>query len=138
MSKKVRTVRPTDSVKKAVSIMNRYNIGSVIVYGDKVEGIITERDVLKRVVALCKDSGVACRSVMSRNITTIDVNDEIEDAIEVMAKKRIKKLPVTENGELVGIVTATDIIKSGERVEYAALKKLAQFFPVYQASREAG
>ncbi len=138
MTKKVRTVKPGDSVQKAVSVMNRYGIGSVLVCDKEIKGIITERDVLKRVVALRRDPRTPCKSVMTNRIVTIDADEKIEDAIEIMTKKNIKKLPVTSGGELVGIVTATDIMKSGERIEEAALKKLAQFFAIYMPRPEAG
>ncbi len=140
MTKTVRAVGSRDTVKKAVLLMNKYQIGDVLVVDNrKVAGIITERDILERVVARGKNPGkILCRTVMSKGVKTIDSDASVVDAIEMMARHNIKKLPVTENGKLAGIVTATDILKSGERIEYAALKKLAQFFPVYQPSTQAG
>ncbi|MBI2075836.1 MAG: amino acid permease [Candidatus Aenigmarchaeota archaeon] len=140
MTKNIRTAKPEDSVKKVALIMNKYRIGDVVIEGNrKAIGIITERDILKKVVALGrKPEDVKCKAIMRRPVTTIDENSSVTDAIDVMAKKNIKKLPVTRDGELVGIVTATDILKSGERIEYAVLKKLAQFYPVYQPSGQGG
>jgi len=136
----VRTVKPEDTVKKAVTVMNRHKIGSVVVANKgMVAGIITERDVLKRVVAVNKKpEGVRCRNIMSSPVKTIDAEKSVVDAIELMARYRIKKLVVTKGREIAGIITATDILRSGERIEYAALKKLAQFFPVYQPAAQAG
>ncbi len=140
MTRNVRTVKPDDTVRKAVQIMNKHKLGSVVVVANgRVAGVLTERDVLKRVVAANKKpEAVLCRDIMSRKVVTIGAEDTVVDAINVMSKHRIKKLPVTEEGELVGIVTATDILKSGERIEYAALKKLAQFFPISRPMAQAG
>ncbi len=140
MTKTVRTVKPTDSVKKAVLTMNRYRIGSVIVIENyEPAGIITERDMLKRIVARGKNADkVKCGTIMSRPLRTIDTSDSIEDAAALMAKRKIKKLAVMKDGRLAGILTVTDILKSGERIELAALKKLAQFFPVRVPTTEAG
>lgn len=140
MVRNVKTVKSLDTVRKAVAVMNRHRIGSVVVIekGAAV-GIVTERDVLKRVVAVNKKpESVRCRSIMSRPVKTIDAEKTVVDAIELMARHRIKKLVVTRGKEIAGIVTATDILRSGERIEYAALKKLAQFFPVYQPAAQAG
>lgn len=139
MVKRVRIVRPEDTVKKAVAVMNKSSIGSVVaVDKGKAIGIITERDILKRVVAKGRNAArVKCRSIMSRPVVTIEEDDSVVNAINTMAKKGIKKLVVTREGKLAGIVTATDIMKSGEKIEYAALKKLAEFFPVYEPRRVA-
>jgi CBS domain-containing protein len=136
----VRTVKPDDTTKKAAVVMNKYRIGCVIVAeGKNPMGIITERDILRRIVAAGKDAAsVKCRKIMSKPVLAIDVNDSIEDAVEIMSKKKIKKLIVTRGGHLAGIVTATDILGSGEKIEYAVLKKLAEFFPIYEGGGEAG
>lgn len=140
MKKHVRTVRLGDSVRKAVGIMNANRIGSVVVVEkNRLVGIFTERDILRNVVAKNKKAdSTRVKSVMTRRVFTIDAEAGIEDAINIMAKRHIKKLPVLRDGELVGIITATDVLRSGERLEYAALKKLAQFYPVYVGSRSAG
>lgn len=67
---------------------------------------------------------------MTKNLATVESSASVVDAIELMASRDIKKLPVVDDGELVGIVTASDILKSGEEIEYAVLKKLAKFLPV--------
>ncbi len=140
MVRNVRAVKPSDTARRAVAVMNRYRIGSVLVInGNKISGIITERDILKRVVAMDKKAtAIFCRNIMSRRIKTVDAESSVTDAVNIMAKYGIKKLPVMEDGKLAGIVTATDLLKSGEQLEYAALKKLAEFFPVGRQQAVAG
>jgi CBS domain-containing protein len=136
----VRTADAKDTVKKAALVMNKYRIGCVVVMdGKRPAGIITERDILRRIVAAGKNAAdVKCREIMSKPLLTIEVGDEIEDAIELMVKKKVKKLVVTRSGHFAGIVTTTDILRSGEKIEYAVLKKLAEFFPLYEGGGEAG
>jgi len=113
MTKDVRVVRPDTSVKEVVAVMNKFDIGSiVVVQGDRPVGIITERDILKRIVEPClTPETVTARQIMTSPVVTIDENASINEAAKLMAKKGIKRLLVTRNNdELVGIVTFTDIV----------------------------
>lgn len=95
------------SVKEAAKIMSNKNIGSLIIMnGEKITGIVTERDITKNVSSLGKDVS----SIMSKGVVTISKNDNLDDASELMAEKKIKRLPVVDKGKLVGIVTVTDVI----------------------------
>jgi len=115
MSKDVRVVRPDTTVKEVVATMNKFNIGSIIVtQADRPVGIITERDILRRLVEQClAPETLTARQIMTSPVTTINENTTIEEAAKLMAKKRIKRLPVTNNNKLVGIVTFTDIVTKG-------------------------
>lgn len=132
MIRDVKTVSPRDNVKKIVGIMNRHRLGSlVVIENDKPTGIITERDILRKVVSKnLVPEDVTAQDIMTKSLATVNPADSVVDAIELMASRNIKKLPVVDNGELVGIITASDILKSGEEIEYAVLKKLAKFLPV--------
>lgn len=112
MSKDVRVVRPDTSVKEVVATMNKFNIGSIlVVQGNRPVGIITERDILRRMVEPClAPETLTARQIMSSPVITINETASIEEAAKLMAKKRIKKLPVMNNGKLVGILSFTDIV----------------------------
>lgn len=112
MSKHVKVVRLDSSVKEVVATMNKFDIGSIIVVqGDRPVGIITERDVLRRVVEPCLAPEIlAARQVMTGRLVTIKETASIDEAAELMAKKKVKKLPVMNKEKLVGIVTFTDIV----------------------------
>jgi len=113
MTKDVRVVRPDTSVKEVVATMNKLDIGSiVVVQGERPVGIITERDILKRIVEPCLDpETVTARQIMTSPVVTIDENASINEAAKLMAKKGVKRLLVTRNNdELVGIITFTDIV----------------------------
>ncbi len=132
MSREVKRVKPNAPVMKAVNIMNKYHIGSVIVEKDwEALGIITERDVLKRIVVKRKNPDkILCRSIMSKPIISVESKKEIADAVKIMVKNKIKRLAVTRKGRIVGMLTVTDILRSGHDVEDAVLKELARFFPL--------
>ena len=112
MSKDVKVVRPDSSVREVVATMNKFDIGSiVVVQGDRPVGIITERDILRRIVEPClAPETLAARQVMSSPVLTISETASIDEAAKLMAKKRVKKLPVMDKQKLVGIVTLTDIV----------------------------
>jgi len=114
MNKDVKTIRPDATVKDAVKIMNQHRIGSLVVVKGtgEVLGIVTERDILNDVVAEGKDSSeVRVEDIMSDEIVTIDPRRSLEEAADLMVEKEIKKLPVVQSGKLVGIITASDLIK---------------------------
>ena len=110
----MKTVRVNDTVLKAVSKMNKFRIGSVIVMNNgRPIGIITERNILQRIVQPRLDpSVVVVKDIMSSPLVTIDANAAVEEAAQIMARKRIKKLPVIERDKLVGVVSTSDIVRS--------------------------
>ncbi len=117
MVRAVKTVKIDTNVKDAVRKMNKFNIGSIVVMdGRRPVGIVTERDILRRIVEQSIDpSIVEVRVIMSHPAITIDPDASIEEAARLMVKKGIKKLPVVENERLVGIITAMDFVRAGPR-----------------------
>ncbi|MEM3536581.1 MAG: CBS domain-containing protein [Candidatus Bathyarchaeia archaeon] len=112
MSKDIRVVRPDTSVKEVVATMNKFDIGSiVVVQGERPVGIITERDILRRLVEPClAPETLTARQVMTSPVQTISEDASIDEAARLMAKKKVKRLPVMNNGKLVGIITFSDIV----------------------------
>lgn len=130
MIRHVITVDSDYTVKLAANIMNRSGIGCVVVIEDgRVSGMLTERDILKRVVAVAKDpEKTFVREVMSTPVFVVEPDIQLEDAVRLMFKHKIKKLPVLENregsDELVGLVTLTDIA----RVQSNLIEQLMEYF----------
>jgi CBS domain-containing protein len=114
MRRNVKTVRTDDSVHAAVLKMNKFQIGSVIVTNNgRAVGIITERNILERVVEPRLDPGtIWAKDIMSSPLFTVDPNDAVEEAAKIMAQKRIKKLPVVEGDKIVGVVSTSDIVRA--------------------------
>ena len=110
---KALAIEEKTSLKEAAKIMSDKNVGGLIVMkGDKVSGIVSESDILKSVSNL----GKKVSEVMNKKVISIDKSDSVEDAAEIMAQNKIKRLPVFSKGELVGIVTATDILAHSEAI----------------------
>jgi CBS domain-containing protein len=110
MNKDVKTIRPDDSIKKAASVMKKNRIGSVIVMsGKKVVGILTARDMVYKYIATGK--GSKAKDIMTKDIITISPKKRLTQAAQLMSEKKIEKLPVFEDKQIVGIITATDIVK---------------------------
>ena len=110
------TIGANVAVRKAVRLMNDREIGCLVVVQDgKPTGIVTERDMLKRVLVAGRDPrAVEVAEVMSKPLLFMESEKEIEEAVKLMFKHKIKKLPIVENGRLVGLVTLTDLIRSSE------------------------
>jgi CBS domain-containing protein len=101
-------------VEEAVRIMNKHEIGCLIVINKAEEpvGIVTERDLLKRVLVKIRDPKETLVSeIMSKPLVCGTPHMDVEVAARLMFKKKIKKLPVVENGNLVGLVTLTDLAR---------------------------
>ncbi len=112
MSTDVKVVRPESSVKEVVTAMNKFNIGSIIVCeGDKPVGVISERDILRRVVEPClAPDALTARQVMTSPVVTIGETAGIDEAVKLMVNEKVRKVPVMNKQKLVGIVTFTDIV----------------------------
>ncbi len=125
MVEKVVTVEPSATLKKAAELMNMHEIGClVVVHSGKPVGIITERDMLKRVICESRESEtVRVIEIMSKPVITASPNMRAGDATKLMLERNIKKLPVVENGQLVGLVTLTDLLRSPGVIEF--LNKLS-------------
>jgi len=112
MSKNVLTVDKSTSLQEAAQKMNKLNIGSVIVTeNEKPVGILTERDFVTKVAAEGRPLFTEISEVMSSPLLTIEPEETIWEASEMMKEKLIHKLPVKENDKIIGIVTTTDIVK---------------------------
>jgi len=116
--KHVKTISSNSSVRDAARTMNEHKIGSLVVMnGKKLSGIITERDILAKVTAADKiPSRVSVVEIMTSKLITTSPDDFIDDAVYLMIRNKIKKLPVVENGELVGMITSTDIVANSDEI----------------------
>jgi len=112
MSKNVLSLDKSTSLQEAAEHMKKLNVGCVIVTEDKNPiGIITERDFVTKIASEGRPLFTEIKEVMSSPLITIDPEETIWEASELMKEKLIHKLPVKENDEIVGIITTTDIVK---------------------------
>jgi CBS domain-containing protein len=105
------------SVAYAAKMMRDEDVGlAPIVVGDKLIGMLTDRDIAIRVVAEGRDPGqVKVREVASKQVVTIDPQQDLDEALRIMAKHQVRRLPVVEeDGKLVGVVAQADVARTGD------------------------
>jgi len=126
MVESVITVDADSPVMKAVKIMNEHEIGCLVVTRrGRAVGIITERDLLKRVIAKSKNPNrTKVCEIMTKPLIAGQPNMDLEDATRLMFEKKIKKLPVVEQGRLLGLITLTDVARFQPQM-IKILKKLS-------------
>ncbi len=113
MVQEIIKIRADATVKEAVEMMNKHGIGCLIaIKNEKPIGIMTERDILKRVIPESKNpEKTQVSEIMSTPLIAGGPDMYVEDAARLMFKKNIKKLPIMENGKLVGLLTISDIAR---------------------------
>ena len=109
----VLTVDPDTSVREALEKMEDISAGTVVVMeGGAVVGMVSERDVIRKVVLQGqKIDKVKVREIMSTDLTTITPETLLDDCMQLITEKRIRHLPVLCNGSLCGIVSIGDVVK---------------------------
>jgi CBS domain-containing protein len=122
-----RSIDASASVVEAARLMREGDIGSLpITEDEKLVGMITDRDITTRVVAEAADpSTTSVGDVYSRDLISVEPDSDLEQAVELMARHQVRRLPVVEDGRLVGIVAQADVAltlkeneqKTGELVE---------------------
>lgn len=117
MTESPRTVSSDASVVEAARVMRDDDVGLVpVVDGDRLVGTVTDRDIAIRVVAEERDpSSTTVREVASTDLVTIDPEQELGEALRLMAQHQVRRLPVVEeDGRLVGIVAQADVARHGD------------------------
>jgi CBS domain-containing protein len=109
------TVEPTTTVQEAARIMKSEDIGPLpIVEGDKLVGVITDRDLAIRIVAEGRGTDTTVGEIASKDVVTVDPQQSIDDAARLMAEHQVRRLPVVEeDGRLVGILAQADVAEAG-------------------------
>jgi CBS domain-containing protein len=107
------TIEADATVKKAVDLMNKHEIGCLIVVrSGKAVGIVTERDMLSRVLGMARDpERTKVSDIMTSPLVVADPQMDLEEAARLMFKMKVKKLPVVSKGDLVGLLTLTDVAR---------------------------
>jgi CBS domain-containing protein len=109
----VYTITPTASVFDAVKLMAEKSIGALVVLeGEKVVGIITERDYSRKIVLLARSSKeTAVRDIMTTSVMYVLPNHTSEECMALMTEHRLRHLPVIDQGKLIGLISIGDLVK---------------------------
>lgn len=114
MSKPVIWVKPDDKLTKAIDKMVKNNIGAIVVSnnGKHPCGILTERDILQRVIVKVRDPAqVFVQEFMTKDVKTLPVDSTVMEASRLMMKGRFRRVVLTKRDKMVGIMTSRDLIR---------------------------
>lgn len=117
MSDKPVTISPDENLAIAARLLSRYNIGALPVCGKdgKLKGLVTDRDIVLRCVAAEEDpNSVRVGEIMTRRVVCVNADDSLDTASNLMSQCQIRRLPVQNNGKLVGMVSIGDLAKAPE------------------------
>ena len=115
------TIPPESTVRELLALLAQHNIGAVVVSpdGSTVAGIVSERDVVRRLDGHDEVLGSAVRDIMTSEVHTAAPADPLDDVRSVMTERRFRHVPVVDGGRLVGIVSIGDVVKAHiDQVEF--------------------
>lgn len=110
----VLTIRPDQSVREAVALLSKHNIGALVVADANatVVGILSERDIVRRAAHEEQVFALAVRQLMTDKVVTGTPSDDLDVVLRTMTARHFRHLPIVEHGKLVGIVTIGDVVKA--------------------------
>ncbi len=119
MTQNPKTCGPQDSVVDVAKLMASEDVGPIpVVEGDKLVGIVTDRDIVVRVVAEGRDAqSTTLGEIASSEVATVSPDDDLDRALEVMGSKQIRRLPVVQGQRLVGIVAQADVARHADETK---------------------
>ena len=129
MAKRPKTIGPKTSIASAAKTMRTARVGSLLVKkGKKLTGIVTDTDIVRRAVASGKPLGkLTVEKIMTTPICTIEANQSVDDAQDMMGDLGVRHLGVTKNGEIVGIVSVRDLLLHYKRYAQSSISPVETY-----------
>lgn len=127
--KEVISIAPHRPVFDALVVLAEYKIGALVVLeGDQLVGVFSERDYAREVILKGRSSKTTQISdVMTHKVLTASPTDSVEQAMSLMSEKRIRHLPVTENGKVIGMLSIGDLVKETIIYQQELIKQLQSY-----------
>lgn len=127
MKKGVLSIDSSMTIQDAAKMMDDASVGAILVIENGIAiGIITERDITRRVVAKGKQLNTNVKDVMSSHLVVVSPDDSVWEAAQLMKNRKIHRLPVVKDYRLVGIITASDIIRLCSIGSDAEMRKITE------------
>ena len=123
------SVTSTDTVYHALEVMAEKNVGSVLVIDDEeLVGILSERDYSRKIILLDRGSReTAVGEIMTAQLITVEPATTVTDVMELMTEKRVRHLPVLDDGELIGLISIGDVVKAVIADQLELIDQLEQY-----------
>lgn len=123
------SVSPDNSVFEAISLMAEKNIGALpVLEGDRLVGMISERDYARKVILLGRGSReTAVSEIMTRNLRTVSLDDSVQECMQLMTENRFRHLPVVQEDKLIGLISIGDCVNWIISAQNAAIDDLERF-----------
>lgn len=140
MTAEVATATPDTSLREIANMMREEDTGAIpVLDGDELAGILTDRDIVIRCVAEGRDpEDTSAEDILSERLETVEPEADVEEASKLMARRQIRRLPVVEDGRLVGMVSLGDIaVKSEEDAAADALENVSEGVKATKAPKQA-
>jgi CBS domain-containing protein len=115
----VYTIRPEQAIREAIGMLARHNVGALVVVDESMKpvGIISERDIVRRLAKSEDIFGDTVSTIMTKDVITGVPQDDLKSVAFTMTEKRIRHLPLVDRGRLIGIVSIGDVLKA-QRDQY--------------------
>ncbi|MGK8488689.1 CBS domain-containing protein [Nocardia asiatica] len=119
MTPNVECVRSSDTVVAAAQRMAELNVGALPICGedDKLKGMLTDRDIVVKVIAQRKDPLGVDAGELGGELITVEADDDVRKVMSVMSQHQVRRVPVLENGRLVGIIAQADVATTVENAQ---------------------
>ena len=116
MTSDVKTAAPSQSLTDVARLMKQEDVGSVpVVDGERLVGVVTDRDIVVRGIADGSDPhAIKAGDIASRDVVTVKPGDDLDDAMRLMAQHQVRRLPVVDDGHLVGVVAQADMAQEAK------------------------
>jgi len=127
--KEVFSVPSTITVFEALGVMSEKNIGAILIIENSVlMGILSERDYARKIALKAKSSKkTLVNEIMVKEVVTVKPSDSLDYCMELMNTKRVRHLPVSENGTIIGIISISDVVKAIIEVQKEIIKHLDSY-----------
>ena len=123
------SIAPDAAVYEALEIMAEKNIGALLVMKeDQVKGILSERDCIRKVDLQGRTSRITkVNEVMTSDVISVQVSEQLEECMATMIEKNIRHLPVYEDGQLLGLISVRDVLREVVEVQKSLISQLERF-----------
>lgn len=123
------SIPPSAMVFEAIQLMSDRGVGALLVMDDEnLEGIVSERDYARKVILAGRGSkDTPVRDIMTRDIITVTPKHSTEDCLNIMTERRVRHLPVVEDGKVVGMLSIGDLVKAIIAEQQSLIAQLQQY-----------